>query len=63
MIKRNVYEKKKLNFLIEKDDIWLDLGANIGTFSLLCFKQDSKVIGFEPKPENYEILKKNIEKN
>lgn len=63
VIKRNVYEKKKINFLIETDDVWLDLGANIGTFSLLCLKNQCKVYGFEPEPENFKLYKENIELN
>ena len=34
VLTKYAYQKKSIGFLIEKEDIWLDLGANIGTFSL-----------------------------
>lgn len=63
VLKRNVYEKKKLNFKIESNDIWLDCGANIGTFTLLCLYKKAKVYAFEPEPENYALLNENIRIN
>lgn len=38
----------------------LDIGANTGYFSLLMFAKHpkSKIIAFEPIPENYELLQK-----
>lgn len=62
-MKKNVYERKKINFEIQKNEIWLDLGANIGTFSLFCLSKNAKVIAFEPEPKNFEILEKNIKFN
>lgn len=44
----------------------LDIGANIGYFSLLFSKligQSGKLLAFEPDPKNYQLLKKNIEIN
>jgi len=44
----------------------LDLGAHHGYFSLLaarCVGKEGKVYAFEPAPENFQILKKNIELN
>lgn len=40
----------------------LDVGANIGTFSVLA-GQKNKVIAYEPEPNNYELLIKNIKLN
>lgn len=39
----------------------LDVGANVGYFSLLCHDlfPDAKIIAFEPVPETYACLKKN----
>ena len=49
-----------LHFL-KKDDLFLDIGANVGVYSLLAsgIKQ-AKTIAFEPVPLTYNYLKKNI---
>lgn len=60
---RNVYENKKLGFYINKDECWLDLGGNIGTFSLLCLLKGASIITYEPEPENFGLLLKNIKLN
>ena len=52
--------------VIKKGDVVVDLGANIGYFTLLAAKlvgKDGKVFSFEPEPKNYNYLKKNIELN
>ncbi len=58
---KHAYQKKKIGFLIEPDDIWLDLGANIGTFSLLVAAAGGKSIAVEPESDNLMILKKNLQ--
>jgi len=64
VIKRNSYERKKDNFFIKDAPVWLDLGGNIGTFTCkACDAGCKKVITFEPEEENFQLLKKNIEKN
>lgn len=58
---RNVFRK-----LINKDDIILDIGANIGYHSLLFSEvcgPNGKVYSFEPVKKNYTQLIKNIELN
>ena len=51
---------------IKEGDIVIDVGANIGYYTLI-FAQlvgaSGKVFAFEPEPKNFEILKKNIEVN
>ena len=45
-------------------DIVVDVGANIGTFSVyakVCGA--SRVISFEPFPDNYRMLRRNVEQN
>ncbi|MFZ4671448.1 MAG: FkbM family methyltransferase [Flavobacterium sp.] len=63
VLKTNVYEKKKINFTINENENWLDLGGNIGTFSLLCLSKKANVITYEPEPDNFELLTKNVETN
>ena len=61
VLRRNVYERKKMNFLLSNCDVWLDLGGNIGTFALKAANAGCKVISFEPEPENFEILVENTQ--
>jgi FkbM family methyltransferase len=56
---RNVYEF--VNF-IEDEDIVLDVGANIGFFTILS-RNAKKIIAIEPIKRCIPILKKNLEKN
>ena len=42
----------------------IDIGANIGVFSLYAINNSAKqVYSFEPNPEAYQVLKRNIETN
>ncbi len=59
----NVYEKKKIDFYIEPNDAWLDLGGNIGTFALRVLAEGASVISYEPETENYQLMSKNLEHN
>ncbi|WP_298957702.1 FkbM family methyltransferase [uncultured Roseibium sp.] len=44
----------------EKDAIFLDVGGNIGVYSILLRDYFSKIYTFEPNPITYDILKANI---
>lgn len=48
---------------IKKNDVVIDIGANIGYYTLI-FAQlvgpKGKVVAFEPDPANFELLKKNV---
>lgn len=51
---------------IKEGDIVIDVGANIGYYTLIFAQlvgKSGKVFAFEPEPKNFEILKKNIEIN
>lgn len=63
VLKKCVYERKAFDFFIEPNEVWLDLGANIGTFSLLCLARGAKVIAFEPEPENFALMNQNLKAN
>lgn len=49
--------------ILEKDDFFLDLGANIGWFTILasmCIGNGGKVRAIEPGQLNFQILQRNI---
>ncbi len=51
---------------IKKEEVVIDLGANIGYYTLLFAKivgNKGKVFAFEPDPDNFKFLKKNVDKN
>ncbi len=68
----SIYERyePKLLEVIEKEikpgEIVVDLGANIGYYTLIFARlvgDNGKVYAFEPDPENFALLKKNVEIN
>lgn len=69
--KRGEYEKSLSDFIAKKiifkeGDVALDIGANIGWYSLLLGKlipQKSAILAFEPDPLNFELLTHNIKLN
>jgi FkbM family methyltransferase len=59
-------ETELLKKIVKKGDIVVDVGANIGWYTLLSAHltgKNGKVVAFEPEPTNYALLKKSIEKN
>lgn len=64
---REIYSEKvyfpEQDFRIKKGDIVLDLGANVGIFSLLACKIAKKVIAVEAQSEFIPIIKKNISRS
>lgn len=71
IFKSGLYEEEISNFLIHElpwqdDDIILDVGANIGWYSLLLASKiphQVSIYAFEPEPENFRCLEYNLEKN
>lgn len=52
--------------MVKKGDYVIDIGANIGYYTLIMAKlvgETGKVFAFEPDPNNFELLKKNVEYN
>jgi FkbM family methyltransferase len=64
----NTYEEftaDLLSNLIKDGTLFIDIGAHYGFYSLLVGSQfkNSKIIAFEPVPESFSILQKNIRMN
>ena len=65
--KQALYEVWKMkeyeteHFVIHPDDVIIDIGAHIGSFSVWAAQQavSGRVLSFEPDPENYALLEEN----
>jgi FkbM family methyltransferase len=60
------YETKLFKKLVTKGMTVIDVGANIGYYTLLSARlvgNNGKVYAFEPEPQNYALLVRNIELN
>jgi len=56
-------ELKSMEQFISKEGVFIDVGANIGLFSLYASQFTNQVICFEPFPQNFNSLKQNIKLN
>ena len=55
-----------INYIFSKkinSDILIDIGANIGFYSILSSGRFGQIYSFEPNDRNFKLLKKNIKKN
>jgi FkbM family methyltransferase len=59
--RQNVYEVNQTHFMGNK--IIVDVGANIGAFSILAAMHGGLVHSIEPESGNFEILQENIKLN
>lgn len=55
----NQYHRKDIGFGVEKDELWIDIGAHIGCFTKKCQYYGAHTESYEPDPDNFELLKKN----
>ncbi len=64
-----IYEEFETSIVkneVHLGDIVIDIGANIGYYTLIFAKlvgEKGKVFAFEPDPTNFQLLKKNVEIN
>ena len=59
-------ETKTIKTHVKKGDVVLDIGANIGYYTLIFAElvgEKGKVYAFEPDPTNFDLLRKNVEIN
>lgn len=54
-----VYERY---FKVEKNEIVLDIGAYVGSFTLAVARRAKKILAIEPDSKNYTCLQKNVSK-
>ena len=54
---------RTIRSILKADDVFVDIGANVGYFSLMASKICRKVISFEPNPTCLTQLNRNIEIN
>lgn len=52
-----------LDLIVADGGTAIDIGAHYGIYSLLAARKSKKVYAFEPVPENFEVLKRNIAAN
>jgi FkbM family methyltransferase len=69
LLQWGVYEKEETNLfkkLVKKGMTVVDVGANIGYYTLLAARltgDDGRVFAFEPDPQNFALLSKNVALN
>ena len=61
----DLYDMETLASDLPPDPIVIDVGANIGIFSLRlsALRPDTTVFAYEPHPQNVDLLRKNVEMN
>jgi len=57
-----VIKKGEYRFLFHYPVV-IDIGANIGTFSMFIYDFADKIYAIEPAPDNYDLLSKNVKEN
>ena len=60
------YEKERMSYLvnyIKKSNIFIDIGAHIGFYSILTSNYFKQIYSYEPNFRNYQKLLKNIKQN
>ena len=61
VLEDNIYLKN--GFTFKNNDVVVDIGAHIGTFSILAAKKAKLILSFEPEKDNYKMLSLNVKKN
>jgi len=54
-------ETKFIKNIVQPDWVCIDIGANIGYFTILLARKCKFVYAFEPESHNFELLAKNVE--
>ena len=56
-------ETELVKSTVKKSDITIDVGANIGYYTLLMAKIGAFVHSYEPEPNNFKLLSTNVHQN
>lgn len=59
-------ETRLVSSLLHEGDVFVDVGANMGYFTLVASDavgKSGKVFAFEPEPKNFSLLRKNVQVN
>lgn len=59
----HAYQNRTAGMVLEKSDVWLDLGGNIGTFALFALSVGGRCVSVEPEAENAALLRRNLGAN
>ena len=57
------FETELVKSNVKKNDITIDVGANIGYYTLLMAKIGAFVHSYEPEPNNFKLLSTNVHQN
>ena len=58
-----VEETALVQMLLQRVDLFVDVGANVGYYTCLALSQGKRVVAFEPQPRNVDILLRNLRAN
>jgi len=61
VVGKHSYEKQGIS--LNSGDNWIDLGANIGAFTVLAASKGCKVTAYEPDPVSWRMTKENLKIN
>ena len=61
VVMKRSYEKQGIS--LNAGESWIDLGANIGAFTVLAASQGCKVTAYEPDPVSWRITTENLKIN
>jgi FkbM family methyltransferase len=60
VLEKRCYRRASVSFDVEAGEHWLDAGANIGAFALYCKARGAEPECYEPDPECFALLKRNV---
>ena len=64
---KEIWNKKTLSrpsvLSIEPGECWLDIGANIGVWTVYALKHGARVVAVEPSKSNIELARENVARN
>lgn len=57
------YERQTIGALLGEHDVFIDIGANHGFYSILAATRGLEVLAVEPEPGNLAVLRQNLDHN